>query len=222
MHRVQEFLATVYDHACTSPPFVIPRRERDPSTWPLTYPDMDFAWGQAVEGEHAIELPDTMDNWIDMSESNLVKPTGSLRDTLLIVSSYPTAKEDSTVRRSYGTTLDISNESMFMLYAKLGHNVSSIRNHGALHLDVFPRRVDRNIALGLGNIVDQVPTNLGMYWRLVVRQLIEPSHSKLALLVGSAGVATYVDYLKQNNIRYQIFGYRTKACKATRKRIIME
>ena len=110
--------------------------------------------------------------------AHAVKPTGSLRDTLLIVSSYPTAKEDSTVYRSYSTTLDISNESMFMLYAKLGHNVSLIRNHSALHLDVFPRRVDRNIALGLRNIVDQVPTNLGMYWRLVLRQLIESSHSK--------------------------------------------
>ncbi|KAI4922049.1 hypothetical protein J4E90_000477 [Alternaria incomplexa] len=183
---------------------------------------MDYAWGQAVEGEHAIELPETMDNWIDMSEGNLVKPTGSLLDTLLIVSSYPTAKEDSTVHRSYGTTLDISNESMFMIYTKLGHHVSSIRDHGALHLDVFPRRVNRNLALGLGNIVDQVPTNLGMYWKLVVRQLIELSHSKLALLVGSAGVATYVDYLKQNNIRHQIFGHRTKACNATGKRFITE
>jgi len=34
---------------------------------------MDYAWGQAVEGEHAIELPETMDNWIDMSEGNLGK-----------------------------------------------------------------------------------------------------------------------------------------------------
>ncbi|KAI4711359.1 hypothetical protein J4E89_003924 [Alternaria sp. Ai002NY15] len=77
-------------------------------------------------------------------------------------------------------------------------------DYGALYLDVFPRRDNRNLALGLGNIVDQVPTNLGMYWKLLVPQLIELSHSKLALLVGSAGVATYVDYLKQNNIRHQI------------------
>jgi len=34
----------------------------------------------------------------------------------------------------------------------------------------------------------------------VVRQLIESSHSKVALLVGSAGIATYVAYLKANKI----------------------
>ena len=63
----------MYDHAFKSPPFLIPRRERNPSTWPLTYADMDYAWGQAVEGEQAIELPETMDKWIDMDEGNLGK-----------------------------------------------------------------------------------------------------------------------------------------------------
>ena len=32
---------------------------------------MDHAWGQAVEGEQAIELPKQMDKWIDMEECNL-------------------------------------------------------------------------------------------------------------------------------------------------------
>ena len=71
MPGVQEFIAAVYDHACKSPPFIIPRRERNPSTWPLTYAEMDHAWGQAVEGEQAIELPKQMDKWIDMEECNL-------------------------------------------------------------------------------------------------------------------------------------------------------
>ncbi|KAI4664851.1 uncharacterized protein J4E79_003149 [Alternaria viburni] len=188
---VQEFLATVYDHACTSPPFVIPRRERDPSTWPLTYPDMDFAWGQAVEGEHAIELPDTMDNWIDMSESNLVKPTGSLRDTLLIVSSYPTARVGSTVHRSYGTTMDMFNVSLFMLYAKLGHNVSSIRHHGALHLNLYPRRINRKLVPTGQGVLEKLPAQLREYWTSFAHELEDKSQSKLALLVSPQALPPY-------------------------------
>lgn len=151
-----------------------------------------------------------------------VKPSGSLLDTLLIVTSYPTARMGSTVHRSYGTTIDMSNVSLFMLYAKLGHNVSSIRNHSALHLNLYPRRINRKLVPTGQGVLEKLPAQLRKYWTSFAHELMDKSHSKLALLVGSAGIATYVDYLKQNNIRHQIFGHRKKACNAIGKRLITE
>ncbi|KAI4674912.1 hypothetical protein J4E81_011156, partial [Alternaria sp. BMP 2799] len=128
------------------------------------------------------------------------KPTGSLRDTLLIVSSYPTARVGSTVHQSYGTTMDMSNVSMFMLYAKLGHHVSSIRHHGALHLNLYPRRINRKLVPTGQGVLAKLPAQLREYWTSFAHELIDSSHSKVALLVGSAGIATYVAYLKANKI----------------------
>jgi len=83
-----------------------------------------------------------------------VKLTRSLLNTLLIVTLYLTAKEDSTVHPLYRTALDILNKLMFLLYIKLGHYVALFRDYSALYLDVFPRRVNQNLALGLGDIVN--------------------------------------------------------------------
>ena len=96
--------------------------------------------------------------------------------------------------------MDISNESMFMLYAKLGHHVSSIRHHGALHLNLYPRRINRKLVPTGQGVLAKLPAQLREYWTSFAHELIDSSHSKVALLVGSAGIATYVAYLKANKI----------------------
>ena len=127
----------------------------------------------------------------------------SIDDSLVRVSSYPTAKDGSTVHGSYRTTLDLSNQCMNMLYSKLGLHLKSFRLTGALHIDVFPRRINRDNIDGLGNVIDDIPTNVRLFWRLVAHEWLACSNAKVALLVGAAAVTTYLSYLDANQVQHQ-------------------
>jgi len=83
-----------------------------------------------------------------MSEHGLVKPIGSFTDTLLLISSCPTASEEGSVHNHYGTVDDISNVCMWMLYAKFGYHVADLRSHAVMHIDIMARRLDRNLIPG--------------------------------------------------------------------------
>ena len=44
---VQDFLAQITTH--NSPPFTIPRHEREPKSWPSTYEELDLLWEEAED-----------------------------------------------------------------------------------------------------------------------------------------------------------------------------
>ena len=90
-----------------------------------------------------------------------------------------------------------------MLYSKLGLHLKSLRPTGALHIDVFPRRIDRDHIDGLGNVIDEIRTNLRLFWRCVAQEWLARSHAKVALLVGAAAVTTYVSYLDADQVQHQ-------------------
>jgi hypothetical protein len=121
----------------------------------------------------------------------------------MIISSYPTGRIDSTVHPMYGTTLDLSNISMLMLYAKLGLHLASLRQHGALHLNASPRRINRQFVPTGQQVLEKIPVELWDYWKGIVHGLINTSESKIALLVGAAGVSSYVTYLEDNNVHHR-------------------
>ena len=136
-----DFYQSARHHLSKSPPLTIPVREIDPTTWPHTNPSMDAHWGQAIDAEKALDpVQDPTDDlaWLDMSERLLVKPSGSPDDSLMVLSSYPTADVNSTVHLPYGTIDDMSNPSIWLLYSKMGFHVADIREHSMFHVDVFP------------------------------------------------------------------------------------
>lgn len=110
---------------------------------------MDTLWHEGVDGEtKVVALGLSLPQGLDMWPSNLVKPFGSLSDPLLVLVSYPTAHPTSTVHFEYGMTNDLSSSLMSRLYTKLGYHVADYRKTGMLHVDIFPRRLDRNVFQG--------------------------------------------------------------------------
>lgn len=83
----------MYTHLCHTwyrPEYATPRIDH------TTDDDMDILWRHAYVGEKAVPLKQ-IPAWLNMEEDNLVKPTGPLRDSLMIISSYPTTDGNSTV-----------------------------------------------------------------------------------------------------------------------------
>ncbi|KAI4627515.1 uncharacterized protein J4E87_004079 [Alternaria ethzedia] len=148
--KMKNFYRTIAGHLEKSPPFRIPARSRHPTTWSLVNPDFDLLWKHSADGERALDLgdPDLLPRWLNKSEDGLVKPIGSFTDTLLLISSYPTASEEGSVHNRYGTVDDMSNVCMWMLYAKFGFHVADIRSHGVMHVDIMARRLDQNLIPG--------------------------------------------------------------------------
>ena len=134
-----------------------------------------------------------------MDPSLLCKPVGSLDDTLMIVSSYPTADPRSTVHLRYGTVDDLSNASMWTFYSKLGYHVATIRDHGLLHVDVCPMRNDRKLVAGGDSsmsLLRQLPADVREFWDSAAYVFIRLSNSKVALIVGNVAIRSYTLYLK--------------------------
>lgn len=61
---------------------------------------------------------------------------------MLVVTSYPTEDEESTVHICYGVVGDKSNPSMSWLYTKLGYNNEVTHTSYMIHVNIFPRRLD--------------------------------------------------------------------------------
>ena len=112
--KIQRFYKTIAEHLDKSPPLNIPVRSRHPTTWSSVNPDFDSLWKHSVDGERALDLgdPSLLPRWLNMSEDGLVKPIGSFPDTLLLISSYPTASEEGSVHNRYGTVNGMSNVCM--------------------------------------------------------------------------------------------------------------
>ena len=148
--KMKNFYRTIAGHLEKSPPFRISARSRHPTTWSLVNPDFDLLWKHAVDGERALDLGDAslLPKWLNMSEDGLVKPVGSFTETLLLISSYPTASDEGSVHNRYGTVDDMSNVCMWMLYAKFGFHVADIRSHGVMHIDIMARCLGQNLIPG--------------------------------------------------------------------------
>ncbi|KAI4927598.1 hypothetical protein J4E85_006110 [Alternaria conjuncta] len=147
--NMKQFYRTIAGHLEKSPSFSIPARSRHPTTWSLVNPDFDLLWKHSVDGERALDLggPSLLPRWLNMSEDGLVKPIGSFTNTLLLISSYPTALEEGSVHNRYSTVDDMSNVCMWMLYTKFGYHVADLRSHGVMHIDIMARRLDASTGI---------------------------------------------------------------------------
>ena len=105
----------------------------------------------------------------------------------------------------YFVDMDLSNSSMFLLYAKLGLHRTNFRKHGALHINVMPRRLDCKEIRGGGRSVGflrKLPANLRVYWESVAHVFISRSEAKIVIVAGNTGVGVYTEYLKESNISH--------------------
>lgn len=146
------------------PPLEIPKFQRSPTNWPSTNHTLDGLWEQAVHGEKNV-MPTSPPSWLNTNPSRLCKPFGSLEDRMMWLSSYPTEGHFSTVHHNYGVQNDLSNISMFTLYAKFGLHVANQRPDGVFHHNIFPRRLDRK-KMDTGTesrVLQEVPKPLANY-----------------------------------------------------------
>ena len=206
-----DFCQSARRHLSTSLPLTIPVREKDPTTWPHTNPSMDTHWGQATDAEKALDPPDqdSTDDfaWLDMSERLLFKSSGSADDSLMVLSSYPTADVNSTVHLAYGTNDDMSSQSMWLLYSKMGFHVADIREHSMFHVDVIPRRLDRKTLPGGDSslsLLRQLSAGLREYWATAAQAFIRMSKSKILLVVGTVAARANMIYIKENDIEHKV------------------
>lgn len=180
----------------SAPPLQLPTVQAKPSTWPRTNKEMDALWEQAMREEH--EITETIDTptGFEKAPSHTVKPFGSLNDSLLCISSYPTLDALSTVHLDYGIVADMSNQSIARLYTKLGLHVATMRFRGTLHVDIFPRRIDRRLVLGNhGTILYRQPPEFQQHWRHFALTCIEQYTACVALLTGHAVSQVYKQHL---------------------------
>jgi hypothetical protein len=184
LHRMAVFYTTLRSHLHQSPPRVTPVRLRTPSTWSAVSPGVNSIWEQAVAAEKALDLDLPLPSWLNMEDSNLCKYCGSLDDTMLLYSSYATAKKGSSVHLEFGTVDDLSNTSMLAIYAKLGFHVANIRKHGLLHVDMMPRRLNRDIIPSTGreaqNLFRMLPLELLALWQDTANEVISRSSAKVS------------------------------------------
>ncbi len=164
---------------------------------------MDTFWLEAVRGERDVSLGTTFPQGLTIEEELLVKPFGSFEDLLLVISSYPTKDPLRTVHHRYGMMNDLSNICMWTIYAKLGFHKLE-QPSGILHVDVFPRRIDRKQFLfGDGHVVHRIPANLRNYWNTHASNMISRSSARIGIVLGHSAAASYQKHLERKNFRYQ-------------------
>jgi hypothetical protein len=199
---MKQFINTVKEHVTQAPPYVIPSREQRPRTWASTDQAMDDLWRKAVEEEARLAVPEV--DGLDMDVKYLVKPAGSLSSTLMVLGSYPTMDPHSTVLLEYSTTDDLSNVSMFMLYAKLGLHKANVQKSGVLHVDLFPRRIDRKQIHGNDCMMSSISKVLRRFWEQQTDRLLAASSSCVLIVCGHLASERYQDYLSQSKMKHEI------------------
>ncbi|CAO2656299.1 Nn.00g051020.m01.CDS01 [Neocucurbitaria sp. VM-36] len=189
-----------------APKMRLPALSNAPTTWPSTNPDMDSLWQEGVDGEQkVVALGLAIPQGLDMRPAYLVKPFGSFDDPLLVLSSYPTADPASTVHLDYGIANDLSNSSMSRLYTKLGFHVAGYRTTGMLHVDIFPRRLDRKVILGNDYLVlTRVPKALLRIWEQFTFKCLDRSGARVSIVSGHAAACAYQMYLEERSIPHDL------------------
>jgi len=199
--NIAAFVQLVKEQVRTAPPLYIPVHQENQTTWPSINPTMDSMWQGSVEGERQLHLPkNELPIGFTMEPESLVKPFGSLDDPLLVVSSYPTNDPMSTVHLAYGTTNDMSSICMFMMYMKLGLHNATTQPHGMLHIDIFPRRVDRKSIPGATvsrkSVMRTIQKVLREYWETSAFEYIAWSNARVGIVFGHWASESYQTYLK--------------------------
>jgi hypothetical protein len=131
-----------------------------------------------------------------MSEYLLVKPFGSMKAPLVVVSSYRTNAATSTLHRQYATVNDLSNIYIFYLYSKLNFHQEGIQKSSMLYIGIFLRRIDRR-----QRALDALPFTLRDYWEEVPMDTFYMSSKvPVVLLSGQSAVDAYIRYVARNKI----------------------
>jgi hypothetical protein len=164
---------------------------------------MDEIWQQAVNGEAQLHLG-SLPQGISMHPRYLVKPVGSLQAPVAVLCSYPTLDANSAVQLDFATIDDISNQSSFTLYCKLGYNKLNIQATELLHLDVFPRRLNRKQIFGPAtSVLSKVPQALTQYWESHTDMLLKMAAAPVAIVAGHTALQYYEKYLRRNEVRHE-------------------
>jgi hypothetical protein len=141
---------------------------------------MDTLWNQGVDEEALLELG-PLPHGLTMEWQHLVKPIGSLQAPIVVLSSYPTKDPKSTTNVDFSTVDDMSNVCMFGLYANLGYHKATIRQIELLHIDCFPRCLDRKAFLSSPSVMTKIPMaqeGLGKESRRLAQQGHSPRHDR--------------------------------------------
>jgi len=142
---------------------------------------------------------------VDTRPEYLVKPFGSLKDPLMMISSYPTADEKSTVHLEYATVNDLSNIGMSQLYVKAGYHDVQTRKTGMLHMVIFPRRLDRKKVLSSSaGVLNNMPRVLRILWQTFAVHCIQLSKAVVVCVSGHSANQLYRAWLKEQNIAHNI------------------
>lgn len=108
------------------------------------------------------------------------------------VPSLQLADPESRVHLEYGTKMDLSNLSMARLYTKLGFHVGDLRKTGMLHVNVFPRRLDRKAMLGNDDsILTRLPKPLLDLRETFYFECLTKSKALLMITSGRSGYTGY-------------------------------
>jgi hypothetical protein len=204
--QMAHFTARVKERIKRAAPPLFPTIEANPHDWASTNATMDDLWRQAVAGEQRLFATDmAVPEGLSTEPEHLVKPFGSLTDELLVISSYPTADPASSVHLKFATTNDLSNWSMARLYAKLGYHNIQERKTGMMHIDHFPRRLDRKKMLGReSSVLSNMPKLLALYWSTWAKRCIQMSRATVVVVSGHSATKLYLAYLKERSATHHI------------------
>ncbi|KAF2033370.1 hypothetical protein EK21DRAFT_86472 [Setomelanomma holmii] len=198
--EMRDFRDLVKQGVQKAPPLVLPALEHYPTYWPSTDPDMDELWDAAVKREQELDLG-PLPNGLRLEGESLVKPFNTFQDPLMVMGSYPTKDPSSSVHLSFGMVNDVSNISMFMLYAKLGFHTLGVHRTGMLHTDVFPHRLDRKAfpgaSMGGQQTTTKLPLALRRYWETFAFECFSRASSRVGITTGHTATTVY-----QRNLEY--------------------
>jgi hypothetical protein len=185
--------------------------EESSTTWPFGHPDTDVWWDKKVRGEPILR-PASIPHWLDMDESKLDKPLGSFKTKLFVLSSY--LADHTTMHQRYGRVNDLSTVCMSTLYKKAGLGQMG-RQSDMLHLDIFPRRLNRNEMLPARRVFSLVPSALLQYSENVAVNAIELLEASVILNMGEYAARVYAKSLVARRLRYRVIPTTLRLKKST-------
>lgn len=160
-------ISTAFPALSIAKPYIIPEWSEAPTHWPSTNPYVDELWTSLGKGEAELDLG-ILPQGLTMKREHLIKPIGSPEAPLLVVSSYPTLDPTSSVHLDYSTVDDVSSACIFTLSAKFRYNKANINRSEIMHVDIFPRRLDRNSFVWVGSVLRCIPLILRNCWEIAL------------------------------------------------------
>lgn len=159
---------------------LFPIFQRNRSTWPSTDPDTDTWWEESVDNAPGLaKLP----SWLDTTRRLHIKPFGSRQSRMLIISSYPTREEHSTVHMNFAAANDLSNQSMSHMDSKFGFDREGVYPTSVCLADHFPVRLNRNEMLS-HDVFQHITRILRDYWYNRTNKFFKVSKASIVVLSG--------------------------------------